>query len=75
MEKEPVPFEKYPLSTVLIAGGVALLVLVISAYLVWQVNMFLGLLFICYLLGLEYSIYKLGCSCCYYSGRICCPSF
>lgn len=70
-KKEPKVFEKYPLSTVLITNGISLLVCIIGVYLVWQLGMAWGILFIVYLLDLEFSAYKHGCSCCYYYGKRC----
>lgn len=71
MKQEPKAFESYPLSTVLIANTVSLIVSAVGVYLLWQLNIILGLLFIVYLLGLEFSVYRQGCSCCYYYGKRC----
>jgi hypothetical protein len=71
MEKEPQAFENYPLSTVLTTNGITLLIWVVSVYLVWQLGMLWGGLFIIYLIGLEFFVYKHGCSCCYYHSKRC----
>ena len=71
MEKEPQVFENYPLSTVLIINGITLLIWVTGVYLVWQLSILWGALFIVYLLGLEFFVYKHACSCCYYYGKRC----
>lgn len=71
MKKEPRAFKKYPLSTVLITNSVIVIIWIISVYLVWQLGRFLGILFIIYIIGLEFFIYKHGCSCCYYYGKRC----
>lgn len=63
---EPPAFEKYPASTVFITNPVCILVAAVSVYLVWQLGMLWGLLFIIYLLGNEFFIYQHGCSVCYY---------
>jgi hypothetical protein len=70
-KKEPKAFEKYPLSTVLITNGIGLLVCITSVYLVWQLGTGWGILFIVYLLDLEFSAYKHSCSSCYYYGKRC----
>jgi len=71
MKQEPRAFEEYPFSTVLITNSVALLVWVISVYLVWQLGRLWGMLFAVYLIFHEFSIYKGGCSSCYYYGKRC----
>lgn len=71
IKKEPEAFEKYPLSTVLITNIANLIICIIGVYLVWQLGVFWGVLFIVYLLGNEFFIYKHGCLCCYYYGKQC----
>ena len=71
MKKELQAFENYPFSTILITNIITFLIYFIGVYLVWQLGMLWGVLFIVYLLGLEVSVYKQGCSCCHYYGKRC----
>ena len=70
-KREPEAFEGYPCSTVFISNFVNLMVCVVGVYLVWQLGALWGVLFIVFLLGNEFFIYKHGCSCCYYYGKRC----
>lgn len=71
MKKESQVFENHPFSTILITNCLILLVWFSALYLVWQLGIFWGVLFAVYLLFLEFSIYKQGCSCCCYYGKKC----
>jgi len=70
-EKQPSAFENYPLSTNLITSIVTLLICAVGVYLLWQLGMIWGILFILYIIGLELFTFKHGCSCCYYYGKRC----
>ena len=69
--KEPEAFEKYPLSTVFVFQLVSLLNYLVGLYLLSRINTMLAGLFVLYLIGLELSVYREGCVCCYYYGKRC----
>ena len=71
MDTESQLIGNYPLSTVFITNSIAILLWIIGVYLVWQLGILWGVLFIIYLLGLEFFVYKHGCSCCCYYGKRC----
>lgn len=70
-ENKPEAYEKYPLASVLISNLVYLSIYVIGIYLLYLIYPIFSLLFLIYILIMEYSIYKSGCSCCYYYGKRC----
>ena len=62
--------EKYPIKTVLIFWIVNLLSFVFGFYIISKLNLYLGVLYIIYILILEFKVYKEGCViCCYYGKR------
>jgi len=64
------PFEKYPIKTVFVYWLITLLSWLIGYYIVYQLNLILGILYIIYVLILEFKVYKEGCvNCCYYGKR------
>ena len=71
MQKEPLPFEQYPIKTVVIVWLINLIVYVTAVYLLWQFDALLGKIFIAFLIILEISVYQEGCTVCYYYGKRC----
>lgn len=71
MNSEPQAFEKYPFSTNLIINLVNLIVYAAGFYLIFQLGLIWALLYVIYILALEFSVMKMGCSCCYYYGKCC----
>lgn len=66
----PVAFEKYPLSTVFVFQFVSLVNYAIGIYLLYQISVLFSMIFVFYILIMEFSVYKEGCvSCCYYGRR------
>lgn len=64
-------FERYPTWIVIITNLVNFSIYASGTYLLWQINPILAALFLIYLLYLEATIYKEGCACCYYYGKLC----
>jgi len=64
-------YEKYPLWIVLIIDLLMLLVYVAGAYIMFVLSWITGVLFIAYLIILEFSFYREGCIHCYYYGKRC----
>lgn len=71
MNKAPVAFVKYPLSTVMIFNSVALLNYAIGIYLFYLASALFSLLYIFYVLAVEINVYREGCVSCWYYGKRC----
>ena len=64
-------YENYPLSTVLTVILLFLLVYTAGAFVMFTLHWVTGVLFIIFILVLEFSIYKEACVGCYYYGKRC----
>jgi hypothetical protein len=63
-------YEHYPLWIVFVVNILMLLVYVSGIYILFELHLFTGILFLIYVFILEFSIYKEGCiHCCYYGKR------
>ena len=71
MPKEPEVYESYPISTVIIFNAVVLVNYIIGFYILSLLGLVWGVLFVGYLLFLEYRVYREGCVNCYYYGKRC----
>lgn len=71
MKKGKKIYEKYPLWIVLIVNILMLLVYVAGAYIMFVLSWITGVLFIAYLIVLEFSVYREGCRHCCYYGKMC----
>ncbi len=69
--KKPVAFESYPPRIVLTTTLASLVTYIIGIYVLSLVDVVWGVLFLVYILYLEFSIYREGCACCYYYGKMC----
>ena len=69
--KKPELFEKYPLWMVFVFNLALLLVYLAGAYIVFRLHLITGILYIIYLILIEFSVYKEGCRYCYYYGKRC----
>ncbi len=69
--RQPKAFESYPPRIVLATTLASLVTYVIGIYILSLVDMVWGVLFLVYVLYLEFSIYREGCACCYYYGKMC----
>lgn len=69
--KEPEIFDSYPSWIVVLASSLILAVYVAGAYVMFVLSLITGILYITYLVFLEYYSFREGCiHCCYY-GRLC----
>ncbi|HTX17756.1 MAG TPA: hypothetical protein VMG34_03765 [Bacteroidota bacterium] len=67
----PSAYERYPVSTVLIANTVSVLVYVAGIILCSRVNFYAGWLYAAYCLWMEYRLLRGSCVNCYYYGSRC----
>lgn len=70
-KEKPELYEKYPFKNVLIYNFVTLSLYAVGIYLTYLVWKWAALIFFIYLIFIELSVYKSGCSCCYYYGKRC----
>lgn len=64
-------YESYPIWTVIIVNIFQLLVYVSGAYILFRLSFIMGILYILYILLLEFFLYKEACPNCYYYGKLC----
>ena len=64
-------YEKYPLWIIVIANILILLVYISGAYIMFRLHWITGVLYIAFLMFLEFSIYKEGCKYCFYYDGLC----
>lgn len=64
-------YEEYPIEKVIIVIAVQLLLCIAGAYIMFRLHWITGVLYILFLIFLEYSIYKEGCRYCYYYNKMC----
>jgi len=70
MKKQEI-FEKYPLWMVFIYNIAMLLVYIAGAYIMFTLNWITGILYLIFLVFLEFSVYREGCRYCFYYGKRC----
>lgn len=71
MKEGPKIYEKYPFWMVAVINILMLAVYVAGAYIMFKLSMITGILYVIYILILEFQLYKEACtSCCYY-GKLC----
>jgi len=64
-------YESYPLWMVFVTVLSTLLVILAAGYIMFTLHWITGVLYIIYVILIEYSIYKEGCVNCYYFGKRC----
>lgn len=64
-------FENYPCWIIVISNLVSVLIYIIGAYIVFQLGIVWLLLYLCYILVLEFRLMKKSCVNCYYYGKFC----
>lgn len=64
-------YENYPMSKVSIVIGLFFLVYLSGAYIMFKLHLVTGILFILYVILMEYYTYKEACPHCYYYGKRC----
>lgn len=63
-------YESYPIRLVLLTNLLMLTVYFAGAYILFQLHFITGILYLAYLILLEFKIYREGCiNCCYYKKR------
>jgi hypothetical protein len=70
MKKEEC-FEKYPLEIVLISNFVSIVVYLIGAFIVYQIGIIWLVLYLIFILVLEFRLMSRHCVDCYYYGKTC----
>lgn len=68
---EPEAYESYPWSSVIVFNSVLLVTYLVGLYILLQLGFVWGLLYIVYLIVLEFTTYREGCVNCYYYGKRC----
>jgi len=58
--------KKYPAHTIIIANILLLLVYLAGAYILFKLSVVTGILYVIFLIFIEFSIYREGCRYCYY---------
>ncbi len=71
MEQQFKGYENYPLFSVLIDNLVAYSSAVVGMCLLYLINPWFALVLFCYVLYIEWTIFKDGCVHCYYYGKVC----
>ncbi|MBW2981716.1 hypothetical protein KY343_02440 [Candidatus Woesearchaeota archaeon] len=64
-------YESYPIWSILLANVLFLLVYFFGAYIMFRLHLITGILYIVYILLMEYFVYKEACPHCYYYGKLC----
>jgi hypothetical protein len=69
--KRPEVYESYPIWMVILINILTLAVYVAGAYIMFVLHWVTGILYLVYLVFIEFSIYREGCVHCFYYGRLC----
>ena len=64
-------FDSYPLWTVILANILLLAVYVAGIYIIFTLSLITGILYVIYIVLLEFYYLKEGCTCCCYYGKLC----
>ena len=64
-------YERFPWSIVLLANALALAIYAIGTYLLWQLGMWWGVLYLLYCGWMEWRLLTKSCVNCYYYGKVC----
>ena len=70
-KKNPELYGQYPLWMVLVYNLAMLLVYLAGAYIMFKLHLITGILYIIYLIIIEFTIYREGCRHCFYYGKRC----
>ena len=68
---KPKLYEKYPLWIVFVVNIIMFLVVLAGAYIMFKLHLITGILYIIYIIFLEFTVYKEGCKDCYYYNSRC----
>ena len=64
-------YDNFPAWMIFIVNILTLLVYVAGAYIMFKLNLITGILYIIYLIILEFQVYREGCRYCFYYGKLC----
>ena len=70
-KQKPKIFDSYPIWIVIIVIILTLIVYAAGAYIMFRLNLITGILYVAYLIILEFQVYKEACTCCCYYGKVC----
>jgi hypothetical protein len=68
---EPEAYESYPWSSVIVFNAVSVVNYLVGIYILSRVGLVWGLLFLIYVVVLEFNVIREGCRYCYYFGKRC----
>ena len=69
--KQSKTFENYPCSTIFISNLISIAIYFIGAYIIYQLGLIWLILYIIYILVLEFRLISMHCVNCYYYGKYC----
>ncbi len=64
-------YDKYPAWIVLVVNIIMLLPIIAGAYIMFRLNWVTGIMYLAYVVFLEFTVYKEGCKHCYYYNSRC----
>jgi len=68
---KPKIYESYPIWTVILVIILFLAIYIAGAYVMFRLHLIMGIIYILYLVLLEFFVYKGACPHCYYYGKVC----
>jgi len=71
MKKKPEIYEDFPVHIVILVNILTLAVYVAGAYIMFTLNLVTGILYVVFLVILEFQVYREGCRYCFYYGKLC----
>ncbi|MBU0628496.1 MAG: threonine/serine exporter family protein [Nanoarchaeota archaeon] len=69
--EKPQIYNKYPLWIVLVANIIMILGIIAGAYIMFRLHWITGIIYLVYVVFLEFTVYKEGCRDCYYYNSRC----
>lgn len=64
-------YDNFPACMIFIVNILTLLVYVTGAYIMFKLSVITGILYLVYLIILEFQVYREGCRYCFYYGKLC----
>jgi hypothetical protein len=64
-------YENYPIRIVMLSNLVSLIIYGLSCFIMFQLGLIFSVLFLVYVVALEYRLVRYHCTDCYYHGRTC----
>ena len=69
--KKPQIYDKYPLWIVLVVNIILFLGIIAGAYIMFRLHLITGIIYLVYVVFLEFTVYREGCRDCYYYDSRC----